>query len=78
MLFQPMTCMQGLGWICSVEQTIGAVNADSRLAEVLELPKDKALIVLESVYYAADGSALEYKLGYYRSDIYSFHLQRQL
>ena len=61
-----------------VEQTIGAVNADSRLAEVLELPKDKALIVLESVYYAADGSALEYKLGYYRSDIYSFHLQRQL
>ena len=61
-----------------VEQTIGAVNADSRLAEVLELPRDKALIVLESVYYAADGSALEYKLGYYRSDIYSFHLQRQL
>ncbi len=33
-----------------VEQTIGAVNADSRLAEVLELPRDKALIVLESVY----------------------------
>ena len=54
------------------------MNADSRLAEVLELPRDKALIVLESVYYAADGSALEYKLGYYRSDIYSFHLQRQL
>ena len=61
-----------------VEQTIGAVNADSRLAEVLELPRDKALIVLESVYYAADGSALEYKLGYYRSDIYSCHLHRQL
>lgn len=61
-----------------VEQNIGAVNADSQLADVLELPKDKALIVLESLYYAADGSPLEYKLGYYRSDIYSFHLQRQL
>lgn len=61
-----------------VEQTISAVNADSEIAAVLELPKEKALIVLESLYYASDGSPLEYKLGYYRSDIYSFHLQRKI
>lgn len=61
-----------------VEQTISAVNADPEMAAILELPKEKALIVLESLYYAADGSPLEYKLGYYRSDIYSFHLQRKI
>lgn len=61
-----------------VEQTISAVNADLELSQVLELPGGKALIVLESLYYSAGGTLLEYKMGYYRSDIYSFHLQRQI
>lgn len=61
-----------------VEQTLGAINADAELERVLELPKGKALIVLESIYYSHDGTPVECKTGYYRSDIYSFHLQRQI
>ena len=61
-----------------VEQTLGAINANAELERILELPKGKALIVLESIYYSCDGEPLEYKTGYYRSDIYSFHLQRQI
>lgn len=61
-----------------VEQTLSAINADAELERILELPKGKALIVLESVYYSCDGAPLEYKTGYYRSDIYSFHIQRQI
>lgn len=59
-----------------VEQTLGAINADDTLERNLELPKRMALIVLKSTYYAANGSPLEYKVGYYRSDTYPFHLQR--
>lgn len=61
-----------------VEQTLAAVNADSELEQLLELPRGKALLVLRSLYSAHDGQPLEYKCGYYRSDIYSFHLQRQI
>lgn len=60
-----------------VEQSISAINADAEMAGILKLPDGKALMVLESMYYASDGTLLEYKLGYYRSDVYSFHLQRQ-
>jgi DNA-binding GntR family transcriptional regulator len=61
-----------------VEQNISAINADTELAHILDLPKKKALIVLESMYYASDGTPLEYKLGHYHSDIYSFHIQRKI
>lgn len=61
-----------------VEQTVSAINADAELERILQLPKGKALIVLESVYYSQGGVPVEYKTGYYRSDIYSFHLQRQI
>ena len=61
-----------------VEQTISAINATAELAHILELSRGKALIVLESIYYSVDGTPLEYKTGYYRSDIYSFHLLRQV
>lgn len=61
-----------------IEQTVRAVNADEHLERILEVPRGKALLVLESVYLAEDGTPLEYKLGYYHSDIYSFHLQRQI
>lgn len=61
-----------------VEQTIRAMNASEELAKILDIPAGMALIVLESVYYAPDGTALEYKTGYYRSDIYSFNLHRNV
>ena len=61
-----------------VEQTIRAINASDELAQILCVPVGMALITLESVYYAADGAVLEYKTGYYRSDMYSFDVQRDI
>ncbi len=61
-----------------VEQTISAVNADRELEASMSLPRGKALMVLKSLYYGPSGEPLEYKIGYYRADIYSFHLQRQI
>lgn len=61
-----------------VDQTISAINATTELEHILELPRGIALITLESVYYSIDGTPLEHKIGYYRSDIYSFHVQRQV
>lgn len=61
-----------------VEQTIRAISASEALAKTLNIPAGMALITLDSVYYGADGTALEYKTGYYRSDIYSFNVQRDI
>ncbi len=61
-----------------VGQTIRAINASEALSEILNIPAGMALITLDSVYYGADGTALEYKTGYYRSDIYSFNVQRNI
>lgn len=61
-----------------VEQTIHAVNATQELAAILNVPAGMALIALDSVYFAPDGTALEYKTGYYRSDVYQFHVQRDI
>ncbi len=61
-----------------VEQMIRAVNSDKQLNKVLDLTGDPALIVLESTYYSDADVALEFKIAYYRADIYSFHLQREL
>ena len=61
-----------------VEQTIRAISASEALSQILNIPVGMALITLDSVYYGADGTALEYKTGYYRSDIYSFNVQRNI
>lgn len=61
-----------------VEQTIRAVNANQKLADILKVPCGEALMVLDSVYYAADDTALEHKISYYRADVYSFHIQRNV
>lgn len=61
-----------------VEQTIRAISASEALSQILNIPVGMALITLDSIYYGADGTALEYKTGYYRSDIYSFNVQRNI
>lgn len=61
-----------------VNQTIIAMNASPELEHILHVSQGQALMVLESVYYSSQGEVLEYKTGYYRSDIYSFHLIRQI
>ncbi|MEA5012412.1 MAG: GntR family transcriptional regulator [Angelakisella sp.] len=61
-----------------VEQIISAINSDESLNLIFEASGNNALIVLETTYYSNDDTPLEYKKAYYRSDIYSFYLQRSL
>ena len=61
-----------------VEQTITAEAPSAKLGELLSLPHASALVVLESIFYDTEGVAVEYKKGYYRSDIYSFKMTRKL
>jgi len=61
-----------------IDQTIRAINADASLREIFRLRGADALMVLESVYYSSDGVPLEFKTGYYRSDIYTFNIRREL
>jgi DNA-binding GntR family transcriptional regulator len=61
-----------------ITQTVRAINASAELEKRMDLPPKRALMVLESVYYAADDTVLEYKVGYYRSEVYSFQLIRQV
>lgn len=61
-----------------VEQKITAINIGEDLAEILHLMPGSAVIVLESLYYSKDEMPIEYKVGYYRSDVYAFNLKREL
>lgn len=64
--------------VTRIEQQLRAKNADAALCEVMQLPKGKAVLVLQSCYYGEDNTLLEYKEAYYHSDIYSFHLHREI
>lgn len=64
--------------LSGVDQTISAVDADSDLKKLLGPMPSAALIVLESVFYSSTGEPIEYKIGYYRPDIYIFKLKRDL
>lgn len=64
--------------VARIEQQLRAANADAALAELMELPKGKAVLILQSCYYGEDDTLLEYKQAYYHSDIYSFQLQREV
>lgn len=64
--------------ISHVEQTMTAENLDAKLGELFGMPHGAALIVLESVFYDDKGNPTEYKIGRYRSDIYSFKMTRTL
>ncbi len=61
-----------------IEQTISAINADSELCEIMKLPKGKAVMLLKTVYYDANNKPMEYKLGFYHSDVFSFQAQRSI
>jgi len=64
--------------VTRIEQQLRAKNADAALCEVMQLPKGKAVLVLQSRYYGEDNTLLEYKEAYYHSDIYSFQLRREI
>lgn len=64
--------------VVRIEQKLCAKNADGMLSEIMELNKGKALLVLQSFYYGENDILLEYKEAYYRSDVYSFRLLREV
>jgi len=61
-----------------IDQQIKALNADKKLAALLKINPGDALLVLESIIYGSDDNPVEYKMGYYRSDKYSFNVKREL
>ena len=61
-----------------IDQQIKAFNADKKLAALLKINIGDALLVLESIIYGGDDTPVEYKMGYYRSDKYSFNVKREL
>ncbi len=62
----------------SLHQLMRATAAAPELAKYFESPRGLILMELESVYYDENGIPLEYKLAYYRSDVYSFEIKREL
>jgi len=64
--------------ISNIDQTIYAINASPELCKVMNLSKDKAVMLLKTIYYDKEHNPIEYKLGYYHSDVFSFQAQRQI
>ena len=63
--------------ISEISQTIGACNA-GKLGNILKVKRDLAMVVLKSVIFDADKVPVEYKIGYYRGDKFSFELKREM
>lgn len=61
-----------------IDQKILAVNADKRISDMLNISEGTAVLVLETVIFNSQQEAVEYKRGYYRTDKYSFNLDRSL
>ena len=64
--------------IGKIEQRVLAINADARIAGLLKIPEETAVLVLETVIFGSDAQPVEYKRGYYRTDRYSFTLSRNI
>lgn len=64
--------------IFRIEQEIFAENASSLVSSLLKNGQNDAVLRLESLIYDEDDSIMEHKIGFYRSDIYSFQILRSL
>ncbi|MEL6566727.1 MAG: GntR family transcriptional regulator [Pseudomonadota bacterium] len=53
-------------------QRVTAVNANSRVADLLQLPEGSAVLQIERTAYLASGRPIEFTSGHYRSDVYDF------
>ena len=64
--------------IGKIRQQVVAVNAPLNIARTLNLSEGDAVLVLESVILDKDMQPIEYKKGYYRTDKYTFILDREI
>lgn len=61
-----------------IDQRISAASETDLTRAVFGEYSSPAYLVLETDYYSKDTGLLEHKIAYYRSDIYSFHLEREM
>lgn len=64
--------------IYRIEQEIFAENASPQICSLLKIKKADAVLRLESIIYDSNEHVMERKIGYYRSDMYSFRLLRSV
>jgi len=64
--------------ICRMEQQIFAENGQPQICSALRIDPADAVLRLESVIYDQYEQVMEYKIGYYRSDMYSFSILRSV
>jgi DNA-binding GntR family transcriptional regulator len=64
--------------IGKINQIIRARNAGKEIGDILKVPHEAALIILETVIFDQDGIPVEFKTGHYRSDKFSFDLKREV
>ncbi len=64
--------------IGKIHQQVSAVNAPADIAQKLGLSKGDAVLILDSVILDRNQQVIECKKGYYRTDKYSFTLDREL
>ena len=64
--------------ISKISQTIGACNAGQGIGNILKVPQEMAFIVLKSIIFDTDKVPVEYKMGFYRGDKFSFELKREI
>lgn len=60
------------------EQEFSAADADAELAALLKIPKGRAVLVVRSYYYDENDVLLEFKRAYYRPDLSTFCIQREV
>lgn len=63
---------------CRVDQTFEAQTARATIAQALGMAEDSAVFLVTSVFYAANGTPLEFRRAYYRGDRYRFTLSRDI
>ena len=64
--------------IGKVSQTIRACNAGREIGNILKVPQELAMVVLETIIFDTHKVPVEYKMGFYRGDKYSFELKREM
>ena len=62
-----------------IDQKLHAISADRHMLKLFRQSGEQlVLIKMDSIYYDENGSPMEYKIAYYRADVYSFELKREL
>ena len=64
--------------VTRVQRVLEAVNAEKRDADLLGIPKGKAMVRVQTVGFTKEGRAVEYSVARYRGDRNSFSIELQV